>query len=412
MGAPVLPREKSEEYDAGFSMRWIVASAALIVISAYHSLFNLFTGRTQGIAYFTSPRLPVDPFLSPVWTQRAIERRMISSHQKSSLWKRKDSANLFVSRPFLRIATSERSFNEGLFSFLCSNYERAFRSHGIEKVVLTEEYGVPGLAIVHAAYRAGIPSIALQHGVLYDAHPGYVMLRRLDERFVPTHLLVNSGSEKRLLESTGYAGAVHSLGCPRFDPLFNGEVEVPAELGNLKNTGRVLLWISQSHDPRMRAAGEVEASVGCMSAFLDRNPGYTLLIKLHPNEDQKGGVFAPLLERHLNVRVFDKSWNTNELIAVSDCLIQKSSTTGFEAIIQDVPLVILDLKDTIDFSLFTEAGFDQRVRSCEQLDPVVEETLSDTYKKEYESLRDAFIADRFENPGSASDAVRRFIEHA
>jgi hypothetical protein len=408
MGAPVLPREKSEEYSSAFRLGWIVASFALTLISAYHSLLNRFIPRRKGIVYFTSPRLAVDPFLAPVWLDRTIERRMISSHQKRSLLARTGSSNLFLARPFFGVYTSERSFNEAFFAFLSRNYERAFRSHRIEKVVLTEEYGLPGLAIVHAANRAGILSIALQHGVLYDAHPGYVLLRRLSLPYLPSHMVVHSDHEKDLLESTGYRGFIHALGCPRFDRLFNDTIAPPAEL---ETTDRVLLWISQSHDRRMRAAGEIEESVRCISRFLDRNPNYTLLIKLHPNEDQRGAVFAELRSRP-SVRIFDKSQDTNELIAGSDCVIQKSSTTGFEAIIQNVPLVILDLKDTIDFSLFTESGFDKRVRSCEDLDRVVDETLSSSYKKKFASLRRRFIANRFVNAGHASEAVRRFITDA
>ncbi len=175
--------------------------------------------------------------------------------------------------------------------------ERLIRDLAPDAVLMTQEGHRTGW--LAAAARAGVPSFALQHGVLYPTHPGYP--DRRDPRLIlPSRTFVFGDYERRVLEAGAYnRGEVIVSGSPRLDlDATSGDVEtargdipdrsaergaVRAELGVAD--GDRMLVVSTVHTPfvrRSHLAHMLEASLG------GPLPGVHIVIKQHPGERDEG----------------------------------------------------------------------------------------------------------------------------
>jgi hypothetical protein len=138
-----------------------------------------------------------------------------------------------------------------------------------------------------AARRAGVPIVAIQHGVIYPRTPDYV--RPPDPAHVAADLTCLFGTYERdlLVEQAGYApDAVLATGSPRATPRSVTEPAAPGE----RETIRALLGVADSD--RLLVVSTARHSVGdefhCMAMvgglFDGPLPGVHVVFKLHPEE--------------------------------------------------------------------------------------------------------------------------------
>ena len=147
-----------------------------------------------------------------------------------------------------------------------------------------------------AAARAGVPTFALQHGVLYATHPGYPD-RRDPRLIVPSRTFVFGDYERRVLEAGAYErGEVIVSGSPRLDldasaadvegGRTDPEVErtaVRAELGVAE--GDRMLVVSTVHTPFVRRSHLAHMLETCLGGPLR---DVHIVIKQHPGERDEG----------------------------------------------------------------------------------------------------------------------------
>ncbi len=148
-----------------------------------------------------------------------------------------------------------------------------------------------------AAHRLGIPTLAVQHGVIYPNNPDYY--RALHAGLVrPEVTCVFGPYERRLLIEGGHyePAAVVVTGSPRIDPdgaLRPGSpderADVRRELG--VEDGDQLLLVSAARNP----VGDEIHSVSMVARLLDGPlPGVHVVVKLHP-EEKSGDHYIALL---------------------------------------------------------------------------------------------------------------------
>ena len=147
-----------------------------------------------------------------------------------------------------------------------------------------------------AAARAGVPTFALQHGVLYATHPGYPD-RRDPRLIVPSRTFVFGEYERRVLEAGAYdRGEVIVSGSPRLDLDASADgaegnrtdpeaerLAVRAELGVAE--GDRLLVVSTVHTPFVRRSHLAHMLEACLGGPL---PTVHIVIKQHPGERDEG----------------------------------------------------------------------------------------------------------------------------
>jgi surface carbohydrate biosynthesis protein (TIGR04326 family) len=205
-----------------------------------------------------------------------------------------------------------------------------------------------GRAAIAACRRAGVPTVAVQHGIVYPKYFSYRHEEDEGDCPRPDRTAVFGESARRLLQRLGrYAeGSLVVTGSPKFDALAEAarswdRAALRARLG-LAPPERVLVVAS-----RFRPIRDTHHAIGAAFAGLVRAvealPGARCLVKPHPAEAAEG--YAAVLgetgaER---TRVLPPGTDLLELLFAADALVTVESLAAVEAVVLGRPVVVLEM---------------------------------------------------------------------
>jgi hypothetical protein len=205
-----------------------------------------------------------------------------------------------------------------------------------------------GRAALAAARAAGVPSLAIQHGILYPKYYSYIHAPDEAGCPLPDRTAVFGDAARRLLVSLGRyrPESLSVTGSPKFDELVRSASARRREL--LRSSlgagpeERLLLVAS-----RFRGIRQTHQSIG--SAFpalvraVEATPGVTCLVKPHPAEP--AAPYAAVLQElgARRVRVLSPSADFIELILAADALVTVESLSAVEALVLDRPVLVLNM---------------------------------------------------------------------
>ena len=229
----------------------------------------------------------------------------------------------------------------------CEAAERIVASERPDAVLLEYEEGSYGRAAMVAARKAGVPSVALQHGLHGGAYiPSYFFRRTAWEQGgdisacpIPTKTAVfGEVTRSYLCEDSAYpAEAVAVTGTTIYDDAlaFGKQADKAAIRKNLGFAEeKVVTVLSSIFTEIQDRRWFIEHS---LAAAADRD--LQCVVKLHPREDaetwqliaDRMGVARPLVRR-------DGLW---QAIVAADVVVSWYSTTVLDALLLDRPVVVL-----------------------------------------------------------------------
>lgn len=277
-------------------------------------------------------------------------------------------------------------------------------------LLLINEYSNPEWLI--AAHEAGVPIVAVQHGIIHRHHAGYVLPTR---RGLPLADLtcVFGAYEARLLtgQSVYRPEEVEVTGAPRLD-LVRGarddreRAAIRSSLG--VDPGDRMLVFSSTSSPSVRESTFAVA----LDTLLDGPwPGVHLVVKLHPAEVDDG-FYARLVAGIARARGFEpprlsvvKQVDLFALLRAADAHLGVMSTVLTDAVAAGTRnLIAAGLADS-DLLGYVDAGVAQPVRSSAELVAALQRPEA----PDIDERRAAFLADHFAAGPSApriADAVR------
>lgn len=290
-----------------------------------------------------------------------------------------------------------------LFDLLKEDFEKLFkyktfeavlyielvkRAIEIEKpnlILMTYEYGALGKSTVIAGKLKGIPTVAVQHGVITPTHKGYMYSKneilpdgsaKLPYYPIPEKTAVSGYYYKYLLTKvSGYPeNSVVLTGQPRYDILYYADKiydkkQVFKEL-KISPDKKLVLWTTQTHGfPLDENKKNISAVYNAIKSF--RN--IQLVIKLHPNENQKATLYKK--DRTFKPLIMSGKANTYALLYACDLLITKHSTTAAEAIALNKPVIILNLSGMEDVVDYVKEGVATGVYNEKDLKQKIEQLL-------------------------------------
>jgi hypothetical protein len=272
-------------------------------------------------------------------------------------------------------------------------------------ILLADEYHRQDWLI--AADAEGVPVAAVQHGILYPAHNGYIHATRPASLRLPDRTYVFGRWERDVLikHSVFQPEEVVVGGSPRLDLVRPGAVDrdgVRAELGIAPGDRMVVL--SGTHGPMQRRFHVPVA----LSMLIDRPmPGIHLVVKQHPGEAD-AGPYRAVIERAAAAHGYDappitlvQSIDLYRLLAAADGHIGIYSTVLTEAVMTATPNLMFAALATADLLGYVAAGVAVPVRSGAD----VLAALADAEVRPVDaSTRQAFLDLHFE-PGSASQRI-------
>jgi hypothetical protein len=272
-----------------------------------------------------------------------------------------------------------------------------------------------------AAKRAGYPTFAVQHGVLYERHPGYPDHR--DARHVlPSCTFVFGQFEQRVLRAIGYLPSeVAVSGSPRLDyeALFDdqdGALDahdaIRQDLG-VAEDDRVLV-VSTGYYPFMRRSHIAHMVATLLGGPL---PGVHVVFKQHPAEPDQG-PYRALLTGLARSGGYDppavsvvRDVDLYRLLAVADAHLGHQSTVLTDAVIAGTCNLVADIQASPPIIDYVGAGVGFPVRSVSDVRAAMREPPVPN-----DEARRRFIQDHFEsgNAGqriaSAMAAAVRLVE--
>ncbi len=263
--------------------------------------------------------------------------------------------------------------------------ERLLEREKPRLVLLMNEYGRFERSIVFACRLRGIPTLAIQHGVIHPFHHGYIYASdevsksgSVESPYcpIPDRTAAYGPYYKELLtEVSSYPkDSVVVTGQPRYDSLHYADQmydrnKILLELG-LDPRRKLVLWATQTHG---LPADENERNIEAVYQAIRQSEDLQLVIKLHPGEDQR----APQYKRsHLyKPTIIGGSGNTISLLYACDLMITRYSTTALEAVALNKPVIILNLSEDPDLVDYVQEGVAVGVYRARDLRPAIKKLL-------------------------------------
>lgn len=268
---------------------------------------------------------------------------------------------------------------------------------------------------VVAARSAGVPAFAVQHGIIYPGHVGYVQ-RRSQFLVLPTRTFVFGPYEADVLRRHGgYTDdEVQITGAPRIAFVAGGDVEKPLapavreaireQLGVAP--GDRLVIVSTTHEPMH----SLFYWPNCLAQLLDGPlPGVHLVFKQHPSERGDGGYqkLVESISRRAGVAppavTVVRDIDLYTLLRAADAHLGLFSTVLTDAVAAGTPNLIATTQARRDLLGYALAGVAVPVASNAEFREAVEDCVPPEA-----GARAAFMA-RHMAVGDAPDRIRDAI---
>jgi CDP-glycerol:poly(glycerophosphate) glycerophosphotransferase len=203
-----------------------------------------------------------------------------------------------------------------------------------------------GRAAVAACRAAGVPTVAIQHGIVYPKYYSYRHAADEKDSPVPDATALFGASARRLLIHLGHPRpqSLVLTGSPRFDELQERALScdraaLRARLG--ASEGQPLVVVAS----RFRAIRDTHSAIG--SAFPSlvaavRVLGVRCLVKPHPAESH-GEYLAAIGLADPAIVVLSPAADLLDLLIAADALVTVESLSAVEALVVGRPVVILNM---------------------------------------------------------------------
>lgn len=205
-----------------------------------------------------------------------------------------------------------------------------------------------GRAALAACRAAGVPTVAIQHGIIYPKYYSY--LHRPDEADCPRPdrtAVFGEAARRFLVEEGGYRPeTLVPTGSPKFDDL------LAAARGWDRDALRTRLRIASDEKlllvaSRYRGIRRTHQSIG--SAFpallraVESLPNVQCLVKPHPAEPPDAYLARIREAGARRVRVVPPAADLTELLCAADALVSVESLSAVEALVLARPVLILNM---------------------------------------------------------------------
>lgn len=269
--------------------------------------------------------------------------------------------------------------------------ERFLENEKPDLILIKEENGQFERALILAAKKQGIPTIAIEHGVAcyitnYIACSKDKKLQnkcvKLLHNFMPDKTAVYGSYNKYAAIGSGLypRDSIVVTGHPRYDILCDADKIYSKEKFikkyNINPKHKIILWLTQCHS---LTDEENVNNFRIVFNAIQSLENTSIIIKQHPNEHSR---YTRMIKKYLknykiNLTLISKNSDTFEQLFVSDLVFSKSSTSVVEAVALGKPVIILNFGKNSDILDYVGEGIARGVYREKDLLPTIEKLLKD-----------------------------------
>jgi hypothetical protein len=242
-----------------------------------------------------------------------------------------------------------------------------------------------GRAALQAARELGVPTLGIQHGILYPRYFSYMHAAGEQACPRPDRTAVFGAAARRFLVEEGrYAPeSLVVTGSPRFDELLETarawDVEALRRDFGVGPGERLVAVASRYHGIR-RTHQSLGSAFAALVRAADALPGVRLIVKPHPAEPASDYEQAARVLGSQRLRVLPPQAPLLELLHACDALVTVESLSAVEALVLDRPVLILNMPTNL--AEMVEAGAALGVGVGEDPGPALRAVLEDAQTRE------------------------------
>ncbi|ERI90760.1 CDP-glycerol:poly(glycerophosphate) glycerophosphotransferase [Clostridiales bacterium oral taxon 876 str. F0540] len=226
--------------------------------------------------------------------------------------------------------------------------EKVINKYEFKKCLVSGE-GDRGRCFVVACHRLGIPCYAIQHGIINETSPNYIISTSSECKLVPSITFLWGEKYQKMLvnNSNVYTNSnTRVVGQVRTDLL----MKYKNSISNSHNSIRILYATQYLKDLLEPATEMLFKSLNMLKTE------YELVIKLHPADNYKDFYDEMIKKFNIkNVKIV-KDYDLYSLIAWSDKIVSVHSTVVLEGALMQVPSICILLPKYSDEGGFVRDG--------------------------------------------------------
>ncbi len=282
-----------------------------------------------------------------------------------ALYEKKEFREAFVYQGIQMWSTLELLFKALMAKIYLPNYILTIEAAKLllsqvrpKSIFLPYETGVYAMAFIVAAEELGIKTIGMQHGIIHKAHFDYSIdnLRTKTSSVgcpIPTYLLVFGEFYRKLLvETFSYpSDRVITVGNPAYESvpteiMDSRRQKILLDIG-LDPSKKTVLVATSGHQAKYgRGDYDVLIVKALSEGLAQMGNDIQVLVKVHPIEDAAEYLRIVREKNAPNLTVIEE-YPIQQLIAICDVFVSVLSTTIFEAMVMNKPVIIVEISEKI-----------------------------------------------------------------
>ena len=234
---------------------------------------------------------------------------------------------------------------------LVQSFSEHFSTAKPKAVFIPYETGSFALAIISACTNLGIRTFGIQHGHIYPYNPMYSYSEIISKSNpygfpIPNYLLLYGNSAKNILIANGYPednliafGNSSLFNLNKFKSKF--DLQKSLNKFSIHNDERVILFTTGKLQRAYPEVGKFDYDEKIAEELIEKfgnNENYRIIIKPHPTEENIQ-IYEELIKKNSSKNVIISQDNIFELISLSSVVISVFSTTMYDALCFEKPVI-------------------------------------------------------------------------
>jgi len=283
--------------------------------------------------------------------------------------------------------------------------ENILRIEKPDLVIVLGEVSSLRKILVRKCKERNIPTLFLQHGAFGED--------TIFDIIIADKIAVQGNFTKKILLKMGCNPKdIVITGQPRYDLLANRKFDKDKVFKEFDLNPNKKLVLLTTQPMRFWGGEGKEALIRGVLLAMKELTQYQLLIKLHPMEEKEYNFYARITkEIGVDAKIVYDA-DIYELINACDVMVTGFSTTVFEAVILDKPVITINLTHKPDLMPYAESGIAVGVSRVEDIKPAIKKALENTgLRKRLEKNRKKFIREHlYKIDGKSTERVVNLIE--